>query len=76
MTSNTDSGEEISFESAIEKIDAIIRKIQAGKSLDSLVEDVRAAKALIDMCEARISWTEGELAKMLGEDAQTDEEPF
>ena len=63
---------EMSFEAAVAQIDAIIKRIQAGKSLDSLVEDVRQAKELIKVCEDRILWTEAELSRMLGDGSESE----
>ena len=65
--SNESDAKEVSFEEALERIDTIIKRIQSGKSLDSLVDDVKEAKDLIALCERKISWTESELAKMLGD---------
>ena len=68
---------EVSFEAAVAQIDVIIKRIQAGKSLDSLVTDVREAKSLIQLCEDRIRQTESELNSILGEpDSSGDEDPF
>ncbi|MDA8117909.1 MAG: exodeoxyribonuclease VII small subunit [Actinomycetota bacterium] len=75
MASNNESdAKEVSFEEALERIEAIIKRIQSGKSLDSLVEDVKEAKVLIALCERKISWTESELAKMLGDHAAEEED--
>ncbi len=63
---------EISFEAAVAQIDVIIKRIQSGRSLDSLVDDVREAKALIKICEDRILWTEAELNKMLGDGSEPE----
>lgn len=66
------SDKEISFEAAVAQIDVIIKRIQSGRSLDSLVDDVREAKALIKICEDRILWTEAELNKMLGDGSEPE----
>ena len=73
-SSNEGDANEVSFEEALERIETIIKRIQSGKSLDSLVEDVKEAKDLIALCERKISWTEGELAKMLGDHAAEEED--
>ena len=72
--SSESDAKEVSFEEALERIEAIIKRIQSGKSLDSLVEDVKEAKDLIALCERKISWTESELAKMLGDHAAEEED--
>ncbi|CAG4931429.1 exodeoxyribonuclease VII small subunit [Acidithrix sp. C25] len=60
--------DEISFEAAIAEVDALVKKIQNQRSLDSLVADVKRAKELITMCESRILATESELEDILGVD--------
>ncbi len=62
--------EEVTFDAAVAEIDNIVKKIQTERSLDSLVDDVRRAKELIEICENRILNTEKELNEILGPESR------
>lgn len=58
----------LSFEQALDELDALVRKMEAGElSLDDSIAAYRRGAALAQHCQARLATAEQELSKLDGD---------
>lgn len=60
--------DELSYEAAMQKLTAIVQKIESGQmDIDSLADNLKEAKELISYCKAKLTKVEGDVKKILEE---------
>ena len=58
----------ISYTEAIQELEAIVTEIEEGEiTIDTLSEKVKRASELIKICKAKLTATEEDVSKILGE---------
>lgn len=57
---------ELSYEQAMQKLSAIVQKIESGQmDIDSLADSIKEAKELITFCKAKLTKVEEDVKKSL-----------
>lgn len=60
----------LNYEAAIAELEQIVRKMESGElDLDTLTTQLKRAQQLIKMCKDRLTKTDAEIQKILGENA-------
>lgn len=60
----------LNYEAAIAELEQIVRKMESGEQdLDTLTTQLKRAQQLIKMCKDRLTKTDAEIQKILGENA-------
>ncbi len=58
--------EELTYEQAMQKLSAIVQKIESGQmDIDSLATNLKEAKELISFCKVKLTKVEAEVKKTL-----------
>lgn len=61
--------ESMKYEEAAARLEGIVSKMESGElDIDSLCEQVKTAQKLIRQCKDKLTKTDEELRKLLGED--------
>ena len=57
------------YEEALHQLEAIVRKMEAGEySIDELAQQLKTAQQLITLCKDKLTKTDDEIKKILGDD--------
>lgn len=60
--------EELTYEQAMQKLTAIVQKIESGQmDIDSLATNLKEAKELISFCKAKLTKVEADVKKTLAD---------
>lgn len=58
--------EQVTYEEAMQKLNAIVHKIETGEmDIDSLADSIKEAKELIAFCKAKLTKVEADVKKTL-----------
>ena len=57
------------YEAAMKQLEEIVRKMESGElDIDSLSKELKTAQELIKQCKAKLTKTEEEIKKIIGEE--------
>ena len=62
------SEKKFNYEEAVTQLETIVRKMESGElDIDSLCDQLKTAKQLIEKCKAKFQKTDAEIKKLLDE---------